>query len=1235
MDMDKWHISLVGVGFNPVCLCILPDKKVVNVSRMYVALPLPKTQNFSCTLATKLQSSICENMFDVNFAELRDRAVDVDPDLRFMALQDFQKYVATTPYLQTLLSTKNIDTFIPKLYDLLEDGVPDVQSHAVRLFARLSTYLSKELAVEVIDTLYKKVGEARAQRGPASFTTTVPTMALRGFLQAGAGGKVESLAARSMGELVVDLALPEVSELLDALEILTDGLRLFGYALKPARVAAVASCLVDVALSGALVRMTRMVMAGLSAALTYCPDLDVIAKQVLDHRGDLSTTFAALSLILQAQGLKTIHEKTVEDIFIVVASGLDAPRSLDNESMVLDSLDFDQMTEANQIMEQALGVLLALVRLPPALDLRSYNERLQDICGRFLKYDPWGSDNDMESHDDEIEFSDEEYDGLDNDDGGAWKIRAAACRLLSLCSLRFGVVVTAANVELLLPPVGDSNDFVAVEAIKTLGNLIDRGNQNIVPLAIEVTRSQLFGNFAVFAPMLKLVSVINDYDLVRATFQEISGNENNISSSILDILQFYKYVAAMPQLEDEVRSLMLSHLLVVLDSSSYNLICEAISVIIQLYSETRPDNESSLTSNIVHNLKEKVANPDKRFSSDLIQLAIQCLGQIVSSGCIENPATALETVISQLTVENNFAVVLLCLIDAAAYISANQAKQIFHRLTPLVVSNDDTICTRAITLLKILIMRYPEIVADEGQSRLVVANVIRVVNASAGTALPAIDDALAVLEALRAYNPEVITALVSLINRSTPDAPVGPAAYRLVKGIAMSQSSPNEFYYSLKDQLDDQIFASARMLATIACSIGLDDEISANEVLAPSIFVLNFLGCCADLNHPVSVDIHRLMAMDAKLPLEIDAIAHCVGLVSRTSPDLITVVMDVYSGSLSLKQRTVAVSALRGSLTVIPLSQLDEIFDTITQRIGAMESFSSQATQELKSSGEVLADISMVHQQHFDEVLSTYGEALSTNSPTPSQLASLYTIIAMVKLLATKLEDRSLLSKFLKMVTSFLAISNIEIRQAVVGTLLTALHNRRSVVEELLEPVILPMLFAHMAAESHFLKTIQMGPYKYILDGGIEIRKLIYEFLYSVVLWLSPSCPDGLLKCILRQFVTIGLVDNQLDVNILACLNISHMIELHPVLFEQEILQNPGIFSQLIEHLNGLLAKNTPTKAPPQDIEAFEDRLKSMIKLVKQVEHNYKFVDSYPPEVVAGWQQFYAGVKLGKGAQYL
>ena len=180
---------------------------------------------------------------------------------------------------------------------------------------------------------------------------------------------------------------------------------------------------------------------------------------------------------------------------------------------------------------------------------------------------------------------------------------------------------------------------------------------------------------------------------------------------------------------------------------------------------------------------------------------------------------------------------------------------------------------------------------------------------------------------------------------------------------------------------------------------------------------------------------------------------------------------------------------------------------------------------------------------------------------------------------------------------------NIDIRQIVVGNLLTGLHSKPDTILPILDLIILPKIFDQLQAEDSFKKIITMGPYKYVLDEGLEIRKLCYEFIYSVI-----SLENAVIKKyninlekIASKIIEVGLIDTQTDITVLACINLTNYIELHKDSAVELITRDGGnAFTTMINNLKKQLSKKLSAKASTQDSESHQERIKSIIKLSKK-----------------------------------
>ncbi|CAN3371853.1 hypothetical protein DIURU_000289 [Diutina rugosa] len=1159
------------------------------------------------------------SLADINFTQLRDGAVDVDPDIRFMALQDFQKYVTSAPFQETQIASKNVATFIPKLYDLIKDPIPDVQSHAVKSVAPLVTFLPIDMVVEVASHLYAMITADRHHQPGPGFTTTVPTMALRGLIQAGAGGKLDAKSARVLADTLLALAEPDAPRSLDAMEVLTDTIRSYGYVLKPSEASRLVQSLIEIAIAGdggddTAKLVGRRAVVAVGYLCHYLTDFDAAGASILrqHHR---PVQYALLSTLVSSQSAtRHLADSSIDVVWAFAKTDLDP--------VDIDDTDYDQVNDHTHTVERSLELLTQVLGSPACVDLTSVEQEVVGICERFLRYKPFGDDDDDYSDDDDIEFSDDDDIGDDGDEDGSWKVRTKACELLAAAATRFGALGSSVPV----PPITDDNEHVSHVAIKTVEALITNGNVNIIPDVVHLTSTRLLEKPGQLGVTLKLVEVVNDADLTHDTVEVFAKSKHPTNS--LDVLAFFRFAVDEAKVDRDSMLIILDDLIANLDDKSFNIIGESISVLTSLFDRADGGSIADATrvSKIAANLQEKIANANKKYSSDLIQLAIRCLAVLVSRvSADEWTQPAVDSIVSQLAGETNVVTTLESLFYICDKLSEAQARHVIHQLTGLIISNHETVCTAALRLLYHLLIHGH---THDIDTQAVVQNVLRLVAASHART---VDEELKVLTLLNQYPPEVSAMVIKLINNSSDEKPVADSGYDLVRSMAIADGDFGQFYQQLSERVDKSKFAAARALATVAVAGKLSEPVRAAEA-APtsSVFNLNFLGCAADFGVAVSTKINDLLDSTPQTKDEISAVSYCVGSITKANPQQLPVLVDFYVTSPSSKHRWLAVMALKGPVEVVDPATGKQVFETIVERVASISELGNNVTEELKSSGEVLSEICLRNPEMLTQLLAKFHQRHGDLS-----LSSVYVMIAIAKQLVTKLDDDAKLAQFLQLVCHYMdVVVNLKVREAAVGTLLTALHNRTAVVISLLTDTVLPVLFNQMVPEESFKKVIQMGPHKYIHDEGVVIRTLTYEFLYSLVS-LTSEVKSEVLEEVVKNMVLSGLTDTDVVTNKVACENLIHFIDCHQSEFARVVIGVPSTFSTFMDNLSALLQKNVAKNAHPQDVESFENRIEAIVKLVKKVDQTYNFKEAYPSDVVQAWQRFLSSVKMSKGARYL
>jgi cullin-associated NEDD8-dissociated protein 1 len=110
-------------------------------------------------------------------------------------------------------------------------------------------------------------------------------------------------------------------------------------------------------------------------------------------------------------------------------------------------------------------------------------------------------------------------------------------------------------------------------------------------------------------------------------------------------------------------------------------------------------------------------------------------------------------------------------------------------------------------------------------------------------------------------------------------------------------------------------------------------------------------------------------------------------------------------------------------------------------------------------------------------------------------------------------------------IASFLLLIKDEdrhVRRAAVSALSTAAHNKPGLVKDLL-PTLLPLLYDQTVVKKELIRTVDLGPFKHIVDDGLELRKGAFECMDT----LLDSCLDQIdPSYFITPFLLSGLSDH-------------------------------------------------------------------------------------------------------------
>ncbi|KAI6186489.1 hypothetical protein M3Y98_00138100 [Aphelenchoides besseyi] len=181
---------------------------------------------------------------------------------------------------------------------------------------------------------------------------------------------------------------------------------------------------------------------------------------------------------------------------------------------------------------------------------------------------------------------------------------------------------------------------------------------------------------------------------------------------------------------------------------------------------------------------------------------------------------------------------------------------------------------------------------------------------------------------------------------------------------------------------------------------------------------------------------------------------------------------------------------------------------------------------------------------------------------------------------------------------------DMSVRRTSIMTLNSAAHNKPRWVKELL-PTLLPALYRETVINKALVYEVEMGPFKHVVDDGLDLRKSAYECMYT----LMEHCLDRLNILEYMNYIEQGLTD-QHDIKLLNLLMLTRLAQTCTVQMSQRIDR----FAELIIPL-------LHTKPRPNSVKQENDKLDELkracirtilaLKRVPMLERSTKLVSAY------------------------
>jgi len=162
---------------------------------------------------------------------------------------------------------------------------------------------------------------------------------------------------------------------------------------------------------------------------------------------------------------------------------------------------------------------------------------------------------------------------------------------------------------------------------------------------------------------------------------------------------------------------------------------------------------------------------------------------------------------------------------------------------------------------------------------------------------------------------------------------------------------------------------------------------------------------------------------------------------------------------------------------------------------------------------------------------------------------------------------------------------DLNVRRTTIMTLNSAAHNKPRWIKELL-PSLLPSLYRETAVKKELIYEVEMGPFKHVVDDGLDLRKSAYECMYT----LMEHCLDRLDVLEYMNYIEQGLKD-QHDI---ALLNLLMLTRLSQTCSTQMAQRIDG-FAELIMPLLQLKPKPNSVK---QESDKLDELKRACIRTI-------------------------------------
>ncbi|ODA79128.1 hypothetical protein RJ55_04720 [Drechmeria coniospora] len=203
--------------------------------------------------------------------------------------------------------------------------------------------------------------------------------------------------------------------------------------------------------------------------------------------------------------------------------------------------------------------------------------------------------------------------------------------------------------------------------------------------------------------------------------------------------------------------------------------------------------------------------------------------------------------------------------------------------------------------------------------------------------------------------------------------------------------------------------------------------------------------------------------------------------------------------------------------------------------------------------------------------------------------------------------DGMLKNTLISMLLVMLQDADMEIRRLAMSTLNSAAHNKPDLILPHLGELV-PFVLSESVVKPELIKEVMMGPFKHMVDDGLEVRKSAYETLYA----LMETSYTRMNNIDFYDRVVDGLKDDN-DIRQLCNLMVTKLIAIDPD-------ETARRLDSIAESYRSVLSVKLKENAVKQDVEKQEEANKSVLRVTVLLGDKMKAVTGVAGTWTSYWE---------------